>query len=80
MSLEGPRLAYSRKVDQSELDRALRLARELEELLEQTPSVAAGSAPASGARSTRIAHALAAGLVDELTALARGASKPTNIA
>ncbi len=62
MALEGPQLRYVRK-DEMEveptLDKALRLAREVEDLLDQAPS------------GTRIAHAMAASLVDELEGLAR---------
>ena len=56
------------------LARALRLAREVEELLEQAPSVAAGRDP-RGAHSTRIVRAMAASLVDELEAMTRGTRK-----
>ena len=84
MALEGPslkHLAYTR-VDEgldesshtgSAHSRALRLAREIEELLDDAP-------PSDGADSTRAAHsarmarAMAASLVDELAALVRSAS------
>ncbi len=69
MALEGPQLRYSRadEVERDDaLDRALRLAREVEDLLEQTPSSPAGFERAT---STRIAHAMAASLVDELEAV-----------
>ncbi|HVH45383.1 MAG TPA: hypothetical protein VM925_23680 [Labilithrix sp.] len=57
--------------EESTLVRALRLAREVEELLEETSSVVSGRA-ANGAHSTRIVRAMAASLVDELDGLARG--------
>ena len=77
MSLEGPSLRYAR-VDESiamepggNLSRALRLAREIEELLEKTPS-----------DRSRIACAMSASLIDELESLVRSArataSIPTN--
>jgi hypothetical protein len=71
MALEGPQLAYARKEGESVLDQALQLARSLEELLDETSSVAACSAVATGAHSTRIVRAMAASLVDELEALSR---------
>jgi hypothetical protein len=73
MALEGPQLIYARMEDESSgdvLTRALRLAREVEELLEETSSVA--SRDLRGAHSTRIVRAMAASLVDELEALVRG--------
>jgi hypothetical protein len=85
MALEGPRfpqLQYTRidvdapKVVHADdtLQRALDLARQLEDLLEETRSVAAPSAvPGEDPRahSTRMARAFAASLVDELSALVR---------
>jgi hypothetical protein len=73
MALEGPRLVYTRKEEDSGdvLTRALRRAREVEELLEETSSVTAGRDP-RGAHSTRIVRAMAASLVDELEAMVRG--------
>ena len=81
MALEGPQVRYSR-VEGTErredgVARALRLARQVEELLEEAPSVAAGSEQAT--TSTRMARAMAASLVDELEALVRG-SRKTSVA
>lgn len=80
MALEGPRFFYS--LNAAELAdgdpvvlRALRLAREVEELLEDTSSVVGGYDAPSGTHSTRIARAMAASLVDELEALVRGARR-----
>lgn len=73
MALEGPQLRYVRKEDvetEDALERALRLAREVEDLLESAPST-----PTAQAHSTRIAHAMAASLVDELEGLSRGKKK-----
>lgn len=76
MALEGPQLAYARKEDESAVARALHLAREVEELLEETSSTATvRDVRDGGAHSTRIVRALAASLVDELEALVRGTSK-----
>ncbi len=73
MALEGPQLRYVR-TDEMEaeptLDKALRLAREIEDLLEHAPS-----SPAPNAHGPRMAHAMAASLVDELEALVRGQRK-----
>jgi hypothetical protein len=81
MALEGPRLFYPLNADigdgEPTLARALRLAREVEELLEETSSVVP-SHRVSDAHSTRIAQAMAASLVDELEAIVRGARKATN--
>ena len=76
MALEGPRLIYTRKEDDpgDVLTRALRLAREVEELLEETSSTAAGR-DVRGAHATRIVRAMAASLVDELEAIVRGTRK-----
>jgi hypothetical protein len=87
MSLEGPQLHYARVEDglstqieaADTLKKALELARELEELLEDTRSsvgVVGGSSGPRGpedarAHSTRMARAFAASLVDELAALVR---------
>ncbi|MBX3229986.1 MAG: hypothetical protein KIT84_25870 [Labilithrix sp.] len=68
MALEGPRVVYTRREEESPLERALRLAREVEELLEETSSV---NDPDRSVHSTRIARAMAAGLVDELQSLDR---------
>lgn len=87
MSLEGPRfpqLHYARSEDDAgkptqdgqatdTLRKALELARQLEELLEDTRSTL-GVPPAvedARAYSTRMARAFAASLVDELHALVR---------
>ena len=83
MALEGPRLFYTLDPnfadDEPALARALRLAREVEELLEETASgaPAPGYAQSSAVHSTRIARAMAASLVDELEAVVRGARKAT---
>jgi len=74
MALEGPQLHYARTEGiemEDTLTRALRLAREAEELLEEAPSVI----DSGRAHSTRIARAMAAGLVDELESLVRGQKK-----
>jgi hypothetical protein len=76
MALEGPRLIYTRKEDdESEevLTRALGLARQLEELLEETSS--GSGRDLRGVHSTRIVRAMAASLVDELEAIVRGTRK-----
>lgn len=82
MSLEGPRfpqLQYTRveadaprpQADDT-LKQALDLARQLEELLEETRSVGVPSSVEDPrAHSTRMARAFAASLVDELAALVR---------
>jgi hypothetical protein len=74
MALEGARILYTRKEDETPLARALRLAREVEELLEETSST--GSPDAQSTHSTRIARAMAAGLVDELKNLETADRKP----
>ena len=57
------------------LTRALELARQIEELLEDTRSLVSAGVPAPvedpRAHSTRMARAMAASLVDELDALVR---------
>ena len=94
MSLEGPRfpqLHYVRLENEAAkhaedrqggttLEKALELARELEELLEDTrsmvpPSLSAAAPSVEDARahSTRMARAFAASLVDELASLVRPA-------
>jgi hypothetical protein len=75
MALEGPRLIYTRSGDETtdKLHRALRLAREVEELLEDTSSTK--NPDMGGVQSTRIVRAMAASLVDELEAFVRGARK-----
>lgn len=80
----GPQVRYARvegkleaQVQQAEsedtLRQALDLARKLEELLEDTRSLAGPLAAVEDARthSTRMARAMAASLVDELAALVR---------
>lgn len=76
--LSGPQLRYSR-LDEATTDdtlaKALELARKIEELLEETRS-APGTVEdrwAQSARSTRMARAMAASLVDELEVLVRPA-------
>lgn len=74
MALEGPSLRYVR-ADENDVDlgsahsRALRLAREIEELLEGAPTSEADSART--VHSSRMARAMAASLIDELEALCR---------
>jgi hypothetical protein len=81
MALEGPQLRYARMDDshsEDTLKKALELARKVEELLEDTRSLAGeATAPLEDPRthSTRMARAMAAGLVDELDALVRPARK-----
>ncbi len=76
MALEGPTLRWVRMDETGDtggtLARALRLAREVEELLEEAPSESAPDS-ARAAHSTRIARAMAASLVDELEAIVRSA-------
>jgi hypothetical protein len=71
MALEGPRLIYTRKEEDESGDvlaRALGLARQVEDLLEETGDL-------RGSSSTRIVRAMAASLVDELEAIVRGKRK-----
>lgn len=74
MALEGPSLRYVRADDNAEAgsahSRALRLAREIEELLEEAPP-SEGAESSRATHSTRMARAMAASLVDELEALVR---------
>ena len=83
MALEGPSLRFARTNEtmmhaaeaatyDPTIARALRLAREVEELLAK-PSLGVAADPASSraAHSSRIARAMAASLADELEALAR---------
>ena len=85
--LGGPQLRYSRRDDaplQDCLTQALELARRIEELLEETRSVAGSldHAPPStpSTHSTRMARAMAASLVDELEVLARPARSSSGAA
>lgn len=82
MALEGPSLRWVRMEETAEgggtLARALRLAREVEELLEESPSSNAPDS-ARAAHSTRIARAMAASLVDELEAVVRTARASASI-
>lgn len=77
MALEGPSLKYVRGEDNVEVEsahsRALRLAREIEELLEHA-AASEGADSSRAAHSTRMARAMAAGLVDELSALVRAST------
>lgn len=73
MSLEGPRIVYTRTEDETPLARALRLAREIEEILEETSSE--HQPDTSAYQSTRMARAMAAGLVDELVGVDRADRK-----
>ena len=87
MALQGPQVRYARVDDDSSptssvtdrlegedtLKRALELARQLEELLEETRSRPGDTMVIEDARthSTRMARAFAASLVDELASLVR---------
>ncbi|MBX3215869.1 MAG: hypothetical protein KF850_27770 [Labilithrix sp.] len=75
MAVEGPQIAYGRPEDEPALTRALRLAREVEELLEEASSSASGAPRANGVHSTRIVRAMAASLVDELDLIVREEQK-----
>lgn len=67
MALEGPRIHYTRDDDREDAHAlALRLARQIEELLESTPSLANPSAVDRSPHQIRMARAMAASLVDEL--------------
>jgi hypothetical protein len=83
MALEGPSLRYVRADENVENvsahSRALRLAREIEELLEETPP-SEGVESSRATHSTRMARAMAASLVDELTALVRALPRKTGSA
>lgn len=86
MALDRPQLRYARADEvetDTKIERALDLARQLEAVLEETPSIAIRIArphddaaelrePESRPLSTRMARAMAASLVDELEALTRG--------
>ncbi len=85
---QRPQLAYTQlsrageNIEAEALAKALELARKIEELLEDTRSLASigpstPATPASDARthSTRMARAMAASLVDELDALVRPARR-----
>jgi hypothetical protein len=86
MALEGPSLRYVRVDDTTDtsrdtsgtLARALRLAREVEELLEASPSETIPDS-SRAAHSTRIARAMAASLVDELEAIVRTARASASV-
>jgi hypothetical protein len=77
MALEGPQLIYAREVEDEEtgdaLARALHLAREVEELLDEVTT--ASREEARGVHATRIVRAMATSLVDELEAIVRGTRK-----
>lgn len=83
MALEGPSLRYVRGDENVETgnahSRALRLAREIEELLERAPA-SEGADSSRAAHSTRMAKAMAASLVDELSALVRSVPRKTGSA
>lgn len=71
MALEGPAIRYSRPdelLSETPVARALRLAREVEELLAESHASSDGP-DSSRTHSTRMARAMAASLVDELEAL-----------
>lgn len=76
MALQGPDIRKTSLFDfETECDpveRALVLAREIEQLLEDAPTSSRG---ATRAQSSRIARAMSASLVDELEALAFGRRK-----
>lgn len=76
MALEGPELRYTRSEDA--LTRALRLAREIEQLLEAIPKSSATES--TRAHSTRMASAMAASLVSELEALTGPTKKTARLA
>ena len=86
MALGGPQIHFVRDSESMTADErlaeALELARQLEELLQETgtipPSMREG--PPSSPSSTRMARAMAAGLVDELEALVRGSRGKTSVA
>jgi hypothetical protein len=73
--VSGPQLRYSRLDDapaSDSLTQALALARQIEELLEETRSVVSPlDQLQASTHSTRMARAMAASLVDELEVLAR---------
>ena len=72
--VSGPQLRYARPDDAPLRDRlteALELARRIEELLEDTRSVAGVVVDDASTHSTRMARAMAASLVDELEVLVR---------
>ena len=81
--LSGPQLRYARDVvthdvplAEESLAKALQLARKVEELLEDTRSLAGAAMVDDGsAHSTRMARAMAASLVDELEVLCRPARR-----
>ena len=76
----GPQIHFVRDNEsmtaEERLAEALELARQLEELLQETgtipPSMREGPPSSRAPGSTRMARAMAAGLVDELEALVRG--------
>lgn len=79
MALNGPLLRYARiegEGTEDSLAKALELAREIEDLLEDTRSLP-GALPDERASSTRMARAMSLSLVDELEALVRGGRKKT---
>jgi hypothetical protein len=79
MALSGPQrpqLVYTQlrteEIEAETLAKALELARKVEELLEDTRSIASvGAIEDASTHSTRMARAMAASLVDELDALVR---------
>lgn len=76
MALQGPDLRkgmlFDFETDADPVERALVLAREIEQLLEDAPTSSRG---ATRSQSSRIARAISASLVDELEALAYGRRK-----
>lgn len=60
--------------DETVVVRALKLAREIEKLLDQAPT---SIRDAASPQAARMAQAMAASLVDELTALARRTTPPS---
>lgn len=83
MALEGPSLRYVRTEETTEpgsaLARALRLAREVEELLDASSASEAVPDSSRAVHSSRIARAMAASLVDELEAIVRSARTSASI-
>jgi len=75
MALEGPRLVYTRKEEEADpLDRALKLAREIEEVLDDN-----ASSRGHASSATRIVRAMASSLVDELEAIVGGTPKSAGL-
>ena len=80
MAIEGPGLSYVRVDDadtNTKVGRALRLAREIEGLLDEPAAGQTGEeASAKPPPSSRMARAMAASLAGELEAVVRGTRGP----